>query len=139
MQDGERNLGSVAGDIVEIGASRPGLTRGIGRSSHHNPLVRDGDGMVTACAWRAVRLAILVLCDGPVLRPGHLPREVQTPDLAHSTMPRSSSPSSFADAEREALIEALRRANGNKAQAAKLLGIHRGTIYVKLRQFGLSV
>lgn len=81
----------------------------------------------------------LVLGDGPVLLPRHLPREIQTPDLAPSTMLRSSEPISFQDAEREALVGALRRANGNKAQAAKLLGIHRGTIYVKLRQFGLSV
>ena len=79
----------------------------------------------------------LVLCDGPALLPRHLPREIQTPDLAASLRP--SSAVSFVDAERAALVEALRRANGNKAQAAKLLGIHRGTIYVKLRQFGLSV
>ncbi len=81
----------------------------------------------------------LVLGDGPVLLPRHLPREIQTPDLARSTAPRTGAPVSFVEAEREALVEALRRANDNKAQAAKLLGIHRGTIYVKLRQFGLSV
>ncbi len=81
----------------------------------------------------------LVLGDGPVLLPRHLPREIQTPDLARSTVPRTGAPVSFVEAEREALVEALRRAHGNKAQAAKLLGIHRGTIYVKLRQFGLSV
>ena len=81
----------------------------------------------------------LVLGDGPVLLPRHLPREIQTPDLARSTAPRTGAPVSFVEAEREALVEALRRANGNKARAAKLLGIHRGTIYVKLRQFGLSV
>ena len=81
----------------------------------------------------------LVLCDDPVLRPRHLPREIQTPDLARSPTVRAASPVSFVDAERETLIEALRRANGNKAQAARLLGIHRATIYVKIRQFGLSV
>ena len=81
----------------------------------------------------------LVLCDGPVLLPRHLPREIQTPDLARSAAPRPDGPRSFVDAERETLIDALRRAGGNKAQAARLLGIHRGTIYVKIRQFGLSV
>jgi DNA-binding NtrC family response regulator len=75
----------------------------------------------------------LVLCDGPILLPRHLPLEVRTPNLT----PTPSS-GSFLDAEREALVDALRRANGNKAKAAKLLGIHRGTIYVKIRQFGLS-
>jgi transcriptional regulator with PAS, ATPase and Fis domain len=82
----------------------------------------------------------LVLCDGPILQIGHLPREIQAPELAPAASLRTgSSPLSFQDAEREALLEALRRSNGNKAQAAKLLGIHRGTIYVKMRQFGLPV
>ena len=81
----------------------------------------------------------LVLCDGATLYPRHLPREIQTPDLAPSPLPRPDAARSFVEAEREALIEALRRAHGNKAQAAKLLGIHRGTIYVKIREFGLSV
>ncbi|MGB8170258.1 MAG: sigma-54 dependent transcriptional regulator [Chthoniobacteraceae bacterium] len=81
----------------------------------------------------------LVLGDGPILLPRHLPREIQTPDLAPATTLRASAPVSLVDAEREALLEALRRTNGNKAQAAQLLGIHRGTIYTKIRQFGLSV
>ena len=81
----------------------------------------------------------LVLCDGTALLARHLPREIQTPDLARSPLPRPDGPRSFVDAEREALIDALRRAAGNKAEAARLLGIHRGTIYVKIRQFGLSV
>jgi len=60
-------------------------------------------------------------------------------DLAPSPAIRSGPSGSFVDAERETLIEALRKANGNKAQAARLLGIHRATIYAKIRQFGLSV
>ena len=108
----------------------------------------DGEALelLRAYSWpgnvRELQNAIehaLVLCDGPILLPRHLPREIQMPDLAPSATIRADAPVSFLDAEREALIEALRRANGNKAQAAKLLGIHRGTIYVKIRQFGLSV
>ena len=81
----------------------------------------------------------LVLCDDPVLRSRHLPREIQSPDLAPSPMARSAAPVSFVDAERETLIEALRRSDGNKAKAARLLGIHRATIYAKIKQFGLAV
>ena len=81
----------------------------------------------------------LVLCDGPVLLGKHLPREIQTPDLARVPTMRGATPVSFVDAERETLLEALRRANGNKAEAARQLGIHRATIYAKIRQFGLSV
>lgn len=42
-----------------------------------------------------------------------------------------------ADAERRAIEEALARAGGNKARAARLLGIHRATLYDKLRRYGL--
>ena len=80
-----------------------------------------------------------MLCDGPVLQPRHLPREIQSPALATTPAPRAGAPLTFVDAERETLLSALRRANGNKAAAARLLGIHRATIYAKLRQFGLTV
>lgn len=39
--------------------------------------------------------------------------------------------------ERETIIEALARCNGNKSQAAKLLQVDRKTLYNKLKQFNL--
>lgn len=108
----------------------------------------DGDvlELLRAYPWpgnvRELQNAIehaLVLCDGTAVLPRHLPREIQTPDLAPAATLRVDGPVSFEDAEREALLEALRRADGNKAKAAKLLGIHRGTIYAKIRRFQLSV
>ena len=39
--------------------------------------------------------------------------------------------------ERLRIIEALREASGNKKQAARTLGIHRSTLYAKLRRHGL--
>jgi two-component system nitrogen regulation response regulator GlnG len=41
------------------------------------------------------------------------------------------------DIEREALLEALRRAAGNKAGAARLLRIDYKTLYSKLKKYGL--
>ncbi|MFE0626618.1 helix-turn-helix domain-containing protein [Streptomyces sp. NPDC058864] len=41
-------------------------------------------------------------------------------------------------AERDAIIEALRTHGGNKARAAKALGIARATVYRKLRSYGIQ-
>jgi transcriptional regulator of acetoin/glycerol metabolism len=42
-------------------------------------------------------------------------------------------------AELDALVSALRRANGNKMEAAQFLGIARSTLYRKLRDYGLDL
>jgi len=47
-------------------------------------------------------------------------------------------PESLRAAEREAIARALRLTEGNKSRAARLLGISRKQLYVKLRNYGLS-
>ncbi len=54
-----------------------------------------------------------------------------------SPVPRSAPTGS--EAEEQAIIEeALRRSGGNKAQAARLLGMPRSTLFSKLEKFGLD-
>ena len=81
----------------------------------------------------------LVLCDGPILGPQSLPREIQRPDLVPAPAVAGSAPQTLGDMEREALLDALRRAGGNKKRAAELLGIHRPTLYAKLKRFGIAL
>jgi transcriptional regulator with GAF, ATPase, and Fis domain len=40
--------------------------------------------------------------------------------------------------ERQSLVEALARANGNKAEAARILGIPRSTLFSRLKKFGME-
>jgi transcriptional regulator with PAS, ATPase and Fis domain len=81
----------------------------------------------------------LVLCNGPVLLPEFLPKEIQVPELA--TAAAISSPATslaLEDVERQAVVEALQKSGGNKKKAAEMLGIHRPTLYNKLRRLGLK-
>ena len=40
--------------------------------------------------------------------------------------------------EKTALISALKKAMGNKAQAARILGVSRGTVWNRIRKYNLS-
>ena len=44
----------------------------------------------------------------------------------------------LADLEREAILGAIRALNGDKLQAAKLLGIGKTTLYRKLKEYGIA-
>ncbi len=80
----------------------------------------------------------LVLCDGTVIELKHLPHEVRLPDLATQQICAGTS-RTLQDVEKQTLIDALARSNGNKKRAAELLGIHRPTLYAKLKRFGISI
>lgn len=43
----------------------------------------------------------------------------------------------FEEMERDAIVQCLEDADGNKARAARLLGVSRATIYRKIREYGL--
>ncbi len=95
----------------------------------------------------------VVLAQGSMISPRNLPPEVVHPGEAASMTPVPASlvddprralltdSQSFNLAEREkaALVAALDQCNGNKKKAAELLGIHRPTLYTKLKKFGLEV
>ena len=44
----------------------------------------------------------------------------------------------LAELERQAILDTLRRLNGDKLTAAKLLGIGKTTLYRKLKEYGLG-
>jgi PAS domain S-box-containing protein len=77
---------------------------------------------------------LMNVVDGPVIRVTDLPAYLLSrtgPD------PSPALSSVVADAEREMVFRALSESGGNKKMAADLLGIHRSTLYEKLRKHGL--
>lgn len=99
-------------------------------------------GVLRAHAWpgnlRELRNVVersLIVLDGATLEGRHLPES-----LRGGTRPPpapSSESASLAAREKEAILAVLRETRGNKARAAKLLGIGRYTLYRKLKLWNL--
>ena len=83
---------------------------------------------------------------GPVLHLGDFPTQLQQQGLearramsnGHEPEPGPPGVRTLADLEREAILDAIRTLNGDKLQAAKLLGIGKTTLYRKLKEYGIS-
>ncbi|MCB2184228.1 MAG: sigma 54-interacting transcriptional regulator [Desulfobulbaceae bacterium] len=85
-----------------------------------------------------------VLCSGMTITQSNLPLEIQDQENVPS-QPESNSPYSHQaelesgnENEEERIINTLKLTYGNKAQAARILGIDRSTLYRKLRQFDID-
>jgi DNA-binding NtrC family response regulator len=84
------------------------------------------------------RAAILCPADQPV-QVQHLPPLRARPPPAMSGPDGTSVGARLDDAERRSIENALRAANGTILEAARALGIARGTLYRKIRKYGLVV
>ena len=74
------------------------------------------------------------LAGGRPIEPAHLPREVVTPSPGHST----SVLRPLLEVEREHVLRVLESCGGRQADAARILGIGRTTLWRKLQAYGLS-
>jgi DNA-binding NtrC family response regulator len=82
----------------------------------------------------ALERAVALNTNGPI-RKEDLPTAMQSPARAH--LGQGSRGLSMADAERRAIEHALHKANNNKLEAARLLGIGKTTLYRKLREYAI--
>jgi len=85
---------------------------------------------------RELRSAIesaVIKCRGSVIQPGDLPPEVFGGLVAAKSVVAITGTD-----ERQRLIQALKQTNGNRAAAARLLGISRPTLYRRLKEAGLD-
>ena len=89
------------------------------------------------CIERAV-----IFCDGAVLGPEHIPSQYSIHDsvVIQRETPEDTVPMSetIGDLERKVISDAIDKSGGNRTQAAKLLGIHRRTLYNKLKKLGID-
>jgi len=83
-----------------------------------------------------------ILCEGTVVEADHLPIELRTsPPKEQREIPLPSGSEealSLQDIERKHIIETLRKYDGNKSKAARVLNISRSTLREKLKQYGIA-
>ncbi|MFN0062983.1 MAG: sigma-54-dependent transcriptional regulator [Myxococcaceae bacterium] len=109
----------------------PGNVRQLQNFIERLVVFSDGDTIVRADVDRELGRHSLGAGASPNL--GATPRAATPASVSASTLE-----SHRTDAERRALEEALRRAGGNRTQAARVLGISRRTLYNKLGEYGLA-
>ncbi len=92
----------------------------------------------------AVERAVLLCSDGGTLQVRHFEHLAQAittttimPGTSHSSSRETILQPKLDDAERNAILDALRRANGNKSETARLLGISRAALYLKIKRLNL--
>ncbi len=84
---------------------------------------------------RELRSAIesaVIRCDGHVIQVSDLPQEI-TGSFFHSSQPQAAQTFGLMEDKKKRVLEAIAKASGNRAAAAKILGISRATLYNWLR------
>jgi PAS domain S-box-containing protein len=84
----------------------------------------------------ALEYAFVIAEQGPI-KPDHLPAFTVSSIETDSSVYEFSKPENFA--EKEELIRALRRCNGNQTRAARLLGINRVTVWNRMKKYGINL
>ncbi len=89
------------------------------------------------------------LSSGPVLHLGDLPTQLQQKGIDawreanaaphdDGAIAQAEKVTPLVDLEKKAILEAIRKLNGDKLLAAKLLGIGKTTLYRKLKEYGIA-
>ncbi|HOG49125.1 MAG TPA: sigma 54-interacting transcriptional regulator [Lentisphaeria bacterium] len=81
----------------------------------------------------------MVFCKGALIEPADLPAELTEgmPLPDDNVSPSGAISDAVQQSERQAIHAALEKTDGNRRQAAKLLGIHPTTFYRKLKSLGI--
>ena len=80
---------------------------------------------------------VLAMSTGPILRPDPLPRDLQDRGMIRPSRGRPLA-DTVDDVERRMVKEALKKAEGNQSQAARLLGLTEQSLRYRIRKYGMG-
>ena len=138
LRDRPTDIALLTPILVESTASRLGL--------QPKELSDDAMAALEASSWpgnvrelRNVLERSLIVSTGTTINADDLP--ILEPALATNPEARTESwmaPLSLEERERQAILDALRRCDGHRERAAKLLGVSIRTLYNRLKQYGIQ-
>jgi PAS domain S-box-containing protein len=79
-----------------------------------------------------------VLCSGRLIKPEHLPHWL-SPATGQAAGAAPEAPATLEDLERYCIQAALRQNNNNRLATARQLGIHKSTLFRKIRKLGIQL
>ena len=77
-----------------------------------------------------------VLCSGNIILPEHLPSQFKSISKEVSLYENAAK---ISEIEKAAIINALRRNSYNRAAAARELGIHKTTLFRKIKEYSIDL
>ncbi|AXS78912.1 sigma-54-dependent Fis family transcriptional regulator [Dechloromonas sp. HYN0024] len=139
LRERPEDMGLLADFLIEQICRQQGITlHGISTAGLNRLLQHDWPGNVRELANVLERA--LLMSDGEMLDSADLDRVM--PKIKASLVPALANALGIAEvvaqAERQAILAALRICAGNKAQAARLLGISRAALYEKIAALGVD-
>lgn len=82
----------------------------------------------------------VVLAENGIITEKQLPKEVQLPEVLQNLPAGPNGETlNLDEREKETILKALAQAHGNKKKAAAILGIHRPTLYSKMKRYGIEL
>ena len=81
---------------------------------------------------------LVIFSKTPVLQLPDLPPEVRQQPAAEAQPPARFEELNMSTIEKQAILQALEKTNGNRLKAAQLLGIGLRTLQTKLKEYGMT-
>lgn len=84
----------------------------------------------------------VILAEKDVINEKQLPKEIQLPPVLQNVAAKTNGGGTtlnLDEHEKETILKALAQAHGNKKKAAEILGIHRPTLYSKLKRYEIHL
>lgn len=136
LRERKQDIPLLVSYILERMERATGLRRTLSEEVMERLLAYDWPGNVRELENSLERAS--ALSSGPTLHLADMPSTLQTPPLSASLPDANDGIQLLKEMEKQAIVAAVHKLNGDKLRAARMLGIGKTTLYRKLKEYGLQ-